>query len=213
MAAAAAAVADARLGDEGGDGSAPPAIPPARFGCQIGAGLICADLDELAAALVTSKGANGDIDLEHWGRLGMTNLTPLWLLKYLPNMLACHVTIVHDCQGPSNTITCCEASSALSLGESMRVIDRGAADRAEPFARRALDALSSTAPDEADSLARRFILPAVQKMRAGFPDAENPYAAVLEEVERFLRDRHGEPVEWAAPSTEQPYSPCGGCHG
>ena len=58
----------------------------------------------------------------------MQNLTPLWLLKYLPNMLACHVTIVHDCQGPSNTITCCEASSGLSLGESVRVIQRGQAD-------------------------------------------------------------------------------------
>jgi 3-oxoacyl-[acyl-carrier-protein] synthase II len=58
----------------------------------------------------------------------MANLTPLWLLKYLPNMLACHVTIIHDCQGPSNTITCCEASSGLSIGESLRVIQRGAAD-------------------------------------------------------------------------------------
>ena len=29
----------------------------------------------------------------------MENLTPLWLLKYLPNMLACHVTILHDARG------------------------------------------------------------------------------------------------------------------
>ena len=58
----------------------------------------------------------------------MEHLTPLWLLKYLPNMLACHVTIIHDAQGPSNTITCAEASGALSLGESLRVIQRGAAE-------------------------------------------------------------------------------------
>ena len=58
----------------------------------------------------------------------MQNLTPLWMLKYLPNMLACHVTIIHDCQGPSNTITCNEASSGLSIAESQRVIERGAAD-------------------------------------------------------------------------------------
>jgi len=50
------------------------------------------------------------------------------LLKYLPNMLACHVTIIHDTHGPSNTITCNEASSHLSIGESLRVIQRGAAD-------------------------------------------------------------------------------------
>ncbi len=126
--AAAAAVSDAGLLTRGVDGEAEPTIPPERFGCHVGAGLIAADVDELAAALVTSRGENGSLDLRHWGRQGMENLTPLWLLKYLPNMLACHVTIVHDCRGPSNTITCCEASSALSLGESMRVIERGAAD-------------------------------------------------------------------------------------
>ena len=58
----------------------------------------------------------------------MQKLTPLWLLKYLPNMLACHVTIIHDTQGPSNTITCGEASGGLSIGESLRVIQRGHAD-------------------------------------------------------------------------------------
>ena len=38
-------------------------------------------------------------------------ITPIWLLKYLPNMLACHISILHDCQGPSNTITEAEAAS------------------------------------------------------------------------------------------------------
>ncbi|NNF43745.1 MAG: hypothetical protein HKN62_12020 [Phycisphaerales bacterium] len=126
--AAAAAIADAGLVTKGIDASVEPTIAPDRFGCHIGAGLISADVDELTAALVTSRNGSGTFDLAHWGQQGMQNLTPLWLLKYLPNMLACHVTIVHDCQGPSNTITCCEASSALSLGESVRVIDRGAAD-------------------------------------------------------------------------------------
>lgn len=105
-----------------------PTIAADRVGCHIGAGLICADVNELGAALVTSRADNGDFDLHHWGHTGMENLTPLWLLKYLPNMLACHVTIVHDCQGPSNTITCWESSAPLSLAESMRVIQRGAAD-------------------------------------------------------------------------------------
>jgi len=126
--AAAAAVEDAGLVTKASEGEAEPTIDPARFGCHIGAGLIASDINELAAALMTSRTDDGRFDLGHWGAHGMENLTPLWLLKYLPNMLACHVTIVHDCRGPSNTITCCEASSALSLGESMRVIERGAAD-------------------------------------------------------------------------------------
>ncbi len=125
---AAAAVEDAGLVTKAVDPDAEPTIASPRLGCHIGAGLVAADVNELAAALWTSRTDSGEFDLRHWGRSGMENLTPLWLLKYLPNMLACHVTIIHDCQGPSNTITCCEASSGLSIGESMRVIQRGAAD-------------------------------------------------------------------------------------
>jgi len=126
--AAATAVADAGLVTRASEGSAAPTIDPARIGAHIGAGLIATDSDELTLALASARAADGSFDIATWGRTGMTNLTPLWLLKYLPNMLACHVTIIHDCQGPSNTITCAEASSALSLGESMRVIERGDAD-------------------------------------------------------------------------------------
>ena len=60
----------------------------------------------------------------------MGQLTPLWLLKYLPNMLACHVTIIHELKGPSNTITCADASSHLAIGEAFRTIQRGNADLA-----------------------------------------------------------------------------------
>ncbi|MBL8760617.1 MAG: hypothetical protein JNL50_04875 [Phycisphaerae bacterium] len=119
--------------------------PSERVGCQIGAGLIAAETDELTAALVTARAAGATLEepgagfrLRMWGTAaapdgtqgagGMNNLTPLWLLKYLPNMLACHVTIIHGCEGPSNTITCNEASGLLSLGESTRVIERDAAD-------------------------------------------------------------------------------------
>src|SRR5690606_4185343 len=88
-------------------------IDSTRFGANIGAGLICADLSELAEALSKAvenpqEAGRRRFSLAQWGE-AMTNLTPLWLLKFLPNMLACHVTIVHDCQAPSNTITCGEA--------------------------------------------------------------------------------------------------------
>jgi len=150
--AADAAVRDAKLITKAINPDVEPTIPASRFGCHIGAGLIAAEVDELTAALASSRPesfqrsaissrpstdsrqpiANSlspcPIDLAHWGSAGMQNLTPLWLLKYLPNMLACHVTIIHDCRGPSNTITCAEASCALSVGESVRVIQRNAAD-------------------------------------------------------------------------------------
>jgi 3-oxoacyl-[acyl-carrier-protein] synthase II len=114
--------------DAGKNGDFDPTYDPARVGCHIGAGLIAADLDELTTALDESRGDDGAFDIHKWGSEGITHLTPLWLLKYLPNMLACHVTIIHDTQGPSNTITCGEASALLSIGESLRVIQRGSAD-------------------------------------------------------------------------------------
>ncbi len=110
-------------------------VDPTRMGCNIGAGLICTDLDELSEAMIHARNPDGSLNLTQWGRSedpekpsGMDRLTPLWMLKYLPNMLACHVSILHDTQGPSNTITCGHASGGLALGEACRSIQRGACD-------------------------------------------------------------------------------------
>lgn len=105
-------------------------IESSRIGCNIGAGLICSDLDEMGVALASSLDDEGKFSLAKWGEGGMSNLTPLWLLKYLPNMLACHVTIVHGAKGPSNTITCGDASAHLAVGEATRLVERGGADAA-----------------------------------------------------------------------------------
>ena len=135
VAAAKGAVEDAGLSTLGcpREDHPEPTYPPRRVGCHIGAGLIAAEPEELTRALVTALDEDGAFSLTRWGDAaggsdGMGNLPPLWLLKYLPNMLACHVTIIHDAQGPSNTITCAEASGLLSIGESVRVIERGDAD-------------------------------------------------------------------------------------
>jgi len=139
VAAAKLAVDDARLATRGTlpEGSTDPSTyPSGRMGCNIGAGLIAAETDELTLAFATAQAgdpARPSLDLKAWGsgpggKGAVNNLPPLWMLKYLPNMLACHVTIIHGAEGPSNTITCAEASGLLSIGESARVIERGAAD-------------------------------------------------------------------------------------
>src|SRR4051794_38918935 len=109
-----------------------PDIKSERFGCNIGAGLISVDLSELTSAMTAARADDSPnkLDLNKWGREGMGQLTPLWLLKYLPNMLACHVTIIHELKGPSNTITCADASSHLAIGEAFRTLQRGKADLA-----------------------------------------------------------------------------------
>jgi 3-oxoacyl-[acyl-carrier-protein] synthase II len=84
-------------------------------------------LVELAPAVAASV-TDGSFDIRKWGRDGLALVTPLWLLKYLPNMLACHVGIIHDIQGPSNSITCAEAAAHLAIGEAAKIIVRGDSD-------------------------------------------------------------------------------------
>lgn len=112
---------------ERGDIEGEANVDSTRLGANIGAASMCADLNELAEALYSAS-EDGRFSMARWGTEGMNNLTPLWLLKFLPNMLACHVTIVHDARGPSNTITCGEASSHLAIGEAFRGIARDVAD-------------------------------------------------------------------------------------
>jgi 3-oxoacyl-[acyl-carrier-protein] synthase II len=102
-------------------------VNPERMAINLGAGLISCDLVELAPAVAASV-TDGKFDLRKWGKDGLEQVTPLWLLKYLPNMLACHVGILHDIQGPSNTITCAEASAHLAIAEATQVITRGGSD-------------------------------------------------------------------------------------
>ena len=150
VAAAKLAVDDAGFVTRGSETETPITYPPDRLSCHIGAGLIAAETQELASAMVTARrpeaslnAAGAGWDTRAWGTIepaqaeaengrgamsGMGNLQPLWMLKYLPNMPACHVTIVHGAEGPSNTLTCGEASGLLCIGESARVIERGAAD-------------------------------------------------------------------------------------
>jgi 3-oxoacyl-[acyl-carrier-protein] synthase II len=102
-------------------------INPERVAINLGAGLISCDLVELAPAVAASV-IDGEFDIHKWGTDGLDLVTPLWLLKYLPNMLACHVGIIHDIQGPSNSITCAEASGHLAIAEATQVIARGNSD-------------------------------------------------------------------------------------
>lgn len=102
-------------------------VDPTRMAVNLGAGIISCDMAELGPAAGVSI-TDGQFDIRKWGRDGLDCVTPLWLLKYLPNMLACHVGIIHDIQGPSNSITCAEASAHLAIGEAAQVIARGVSD-------------------------------------------------------------------------------------
>ena len=122
------AVACASMAMEDGGLEQPGKVNPRRIGTSLGAGLIASDINELGVAIVHSRDGQQQFDIRKFGKEGLEHLFPLWLLKYLPNMLACHVSIMYDLQGPNNTITTACAASSQAIGEGFRVIRRGDAD-------------------------------------------------------------------------------------
>jgi 3-oxoacyl-[acyl-carrier-protein] synthase II len=108
-------------------GLAGASIDPDRFGVIGGAGLIYCELDELRTPYLAWMNEE-DFDLRRWSRQAMGEMYPLWMLKYLPNMPACHIGIRYDARGPSNTISEGDVSSLLAIAEAADVIRRGAAD-------------------------------------------------------------------------------------
>lgn len=63
-----------------------------------------------------------------WGEFAMRKIQPLWMLKYLPNMAASHISIALDARGHSNSICQGEASGLIALIEAATVIERGDCD-------------------------------------------------------------------------------------
>lgn len=104
-------------------------IHPERIGVEYGANLMLSPPDVLFdGAKASSDPETLAFHHETWGTVGMGNMTPLWLLHYLPNMPACHIGIQADARGPNNSLTMAEASGNLALGEANRILTRGSAD-------------------------------------------------------------------------------------
>jgi len=129
MGATAQAILDTGLppGDDAAKEPPLPTIDHARFGMVYGTSFIPTTLQDLAGP-VQAAHSDGDVTLKAWGAHGIPQMFPLWLLKHLPNMHACHASILWDAQGPSNSLTCSDAGSLVALDEAVRILQRGAAD-------------------------------------------------------------------------------------
>jgi 3-oxoacyl-[acyl-carrier-protein] synthase II len=119
FAAADLACVDAGLGER--------PIDPERFGVIFGTAMIPGELEELAGTYRNCV-RDGEFDFRRWGAAAMTDLFPLWMLKYLPNMPACHIGIAQDARGPNNSMTLGDVSSLSAMAEAVRVLERGQAD-------------------------------------------------------------------------------------
>ena len=102
-------------------------VDPERLGVIFGSDMLPCELPEVAEAFQACLVA-GKFDFHRWGTSTLSTMYPLWMLKYLPNMPACHIGISKDARGPNNSITLGDASSLSALAEAARVLERGQAE-------------------------------------------------------------------------------------
>ncbi|MGY8768471.1 MAG: beta-ketoacyl-[acyl-carrier-protein] synthase family protein [Pirellulales bacterium] len=101
---------------------------PERAGVVYGSDYMMTLPEEYSLGVSSCFDENGKFDYEKWAEVGLPNVTPLWLLKYLPNMPASHIAIFNDMRGPNNSLTLRESSSYAAIGEAYMTIARGHAD-------------------------------------------------------------------------------------
>src|SRR5215218_1197049 len=166
---------------------------PTRLGVVMGAGLVPMDLGELAPLLARACQEGGEFDETKLPDPTRPDapLFPLWLLKYLPNMAAAHISMAFNCQGPNNTVVTACVAGTQAVGEAYRLVSRGDADvmlcggadsRIDPLmllAYTALGTLSRTDARQPRERSRPF-----DRLRDGFVISEGAAVLVLEDYER-----------------------------
>jgi 3-oxoacyl-[acyl-carrier-protein] synthase II len=168
---------------------------PERVGVVMGTGLVPVDLPELAPALVEACSENGRLETTRLGESGRSALFPLWLLKYLPNMVSAHISMALNAQGPNSTITTACSAGTQAVGEAFRLIQRGDAEimlaggadsRIDPLLILAYSALGALSHSDrpAHEVSRPF-----DGGRDGFVLGEGAGVLILEELER-AKARH-----------------------
>ena len=103
-------------------------IDHSRMGVEFGANLMLTPPDTLTDPNQACLDPEQHFHFEKWGTEGLGDMEPLWLLKYLPNMPACHIGIAADARGPNNSLTLEDASANLAIREASSIIRRGWAD-------------------------------------------------------------------------------------
>lgn len=102
-------------------------VDPDRIGTVFSGEIILSDILDVED-IVRRCSSDGEMRHSEWSTQAMENMYPLWMLKALPNMAACHVGIALDARGPNNTITTEGTSSLGAMLEAVNVIRRNKAD-------------------------------------------------------------------------------------
>jgi 3-oxoacyl-[acyl-carrier-protein] synthase II len=109
-------------------GFAEKSMDPEMSGVVLGSDYMLTVPEDYSLGIKTCS-PEGEFQYAKWGKEGLGDMAPLWMLKYLPNMPASHIAIYNDLRGPNNSLTMREAAGNLAIGEAFRTIQRGHANQ------------------------------------------------------------------------------------
>jgi 3-oxoacyl-[acyl-carrier-protein] synthase II len=161
-----------------------PEIDPDRLGVLFGGHMQYCDPRELQDVYAKCM-QDGEFDFSRWGDAAMSQMYPLWMLMYLPNMIACHIAISLDARGPNNTISVGDASSLHAIIEAAEMIRTGRVDAMVAGGSSSLLSITPMMYRGALGLSRRNDSPSqacrpFEQERDGSVSAEGGAALVLE---------------------------------
>lgn len=103
-------------------------LPGERIATVFGSEMMSGGPDEMSDAMLECGVREASPRVADFGDAAMRKMYPLWMLKYLPNMAACHVGIALGALGPNNSLITGDTSALSALIESVSVLERGDAD-------------------------------------------------------------------------------------
>jgi 3-oxoacyl-[acyl-carrier-protein] synthase II len=166
---------------------------PERVGVVMGTGLVPIELPEIAPALAYACSAEGGWRGAELAKNGVGVVPPMWILKYLPNMVSAHISLAFNARGPNSTLTTGCVAGTQAVGEAFRLIARGDADvvlaggadsRIDPLMLLAYNALGAVSRSDRapGQVSRPF-----DRQRDGFVLGEGAAVLVLEDFEYARR--------------------------
>ncbi|MGB7347835.1 MAG: beta-ketoacyl synthase N-terminal-like domain-containing protein [Pirellulaceae bacterium] len=103
-------------------------LEPARVGIVFGGEMYFGPPEEMADPMKDCITEQGTVDARQFGVAARRGVMPLWMLKYLPNMPACHIGISINAHGPNNSLILGDISGPAALMEAISYIRRGLCD-------------------------------------------------------------------------------------
>ena len=164
-----------------------------RTGVICGVGAMLPMEEDLFECFKKSADDSGRFDMSRFAKQGLIALHPLWLLKYLPNMLMFYISKTFHLKGHNFSLNAACATGTQALGEMYRMILAGLCDvgvtggtdsRISPLGMAGyitLGALSRSKNDP-EKISRPF-----DRTRNGFVVGEGAGFLVVEEAEHALR--------------------------